>query len=50
MMKKKRIYVEREDYRAIKEKDLIKIIYFDKVNITFEAFHNDKKMGKISFF
>jgi Na+/proline symporter len=47
---KKRIYVEEEDYRKIKEKDLIKIIYFDKVNIPYEAIHNDNKMGKISFF
>jgi hypothetical protein len=47
---KKRIYVEQEDYRKIKEKDLIKIIYFDKVNIAHEAIHNDDKMKKISFF
>ncbi|OOV20085.1 hypothetical protein [Flavobacterium sp. LM4] len=47
---KKRIYVEQEDYRKIKEKDLIKIIYFDKVNIPYEAVHNDKKMKKVSFF
>lgn len=47
---KKRIYVEQEDYRKIKEKDFIKIIYFDKVNIPYEAIHNDEKMNKISFF
>lgn len=47
---KKRIYVEREDYRKIKEKDLIKIIYFDKVNILYEAVHNGEKMKKVSFF
>jgi hypothetical protein len=47
---KKRIYVDQEDYRKIKEKDLIKIIYFDKLNLIYEAFHNDEKMKKVSFF
>jgi hypothetical protein len=47
---KKRIYVEREDYRKIKEGDLIKIIYFNKVNIPFKAIHNGTKMQNISFF
>ena len=47
---KKRIYVEQEDYRKIKEKDLINIIYFDKLNLIYEAFHNDEKMKKVSFF
>lgn len=47
---KKRIYVEEDNYREIKEKDLINITYFDKVNIIYEAVHDDKKMSKISFF
>lgn len=47
---KKRIYVEQEDYRKIKEKDLIKIIYFDKLNVIYETVHNDNKMKKVSFF
>jgi hypothetical protein len=47
---KKRIYVEEDDYRRIKEKDLIKIIYFDKLNTLHEAVHHDTKMKKVSFF
>ncbi|GEM_PF-2229541 len=47
---KKRIYVEEDNYKEIKEKDLINITYFDKVNIIYEAVHDDKKMGEISFF
>ena len=47
---KKRIYVEKGDYSLIKEKDLVRIIYFDKVNIPSEAFHNDKQIRNISFF
>ncbi len=33
---KKRIDVEREEYRKIKEKGLIKNVYFDKVNISMK--------------
>lgn len=47
---KKRIYVEQEDYRRVREKDLIRIIYFDRVNIICEAFCNGSKMSKIDFF
>lgn len=47
---KKRIYVEKEDYTLIKLNDMVKLMYYDKVNISSEVFHNNKKIQNTSFF